>query len=449
MAKVDARLGPLPAEFLKRLRGQAVDAEALIEALNGPRVNSIRVSPRLTKSALAGLPGVLGPVPWCPSGWYVSHTAHLGRHPLHAAGGYYVQEPSAMAVAEAANPRPGCAILDLSAAPGGKATHLAQLAGPEALIVANDVTPARAAVLAGNFDRLGLPGVVTSASVGALAEKWGARFDLVLLDAPCSGEGMMRRDLDARRQWTPRLVAACARTQADLMPLAAELVKPGGKLVYSTCTFSVEENEGVLEAFLLTHPHFRLREAPEHVARYADPGGLPGALRFWPHHQQGEGTFLAVLERDETGGNGERWTLEAADRPSTNELRELAALVEADDAPRSVPSRFGANIVALHADTPPLDGIRVARAGLPLAEVRPGRLEPAHGLSHWLDQRALQRLELDVFDPEVSRFLRGEQGDAEGQEGWVNVTTGGLGLGWGKASHGRLKNHYPKNLREV
>ncbi len=234
----------------------------------GLRVNTLKITFQDFESLA---PFALRPVPWCPTGFLVLPGQQPGRHPYQQAGLYYLQEPSAMAVAEALAPRPGERVLDLAAAPGGKATHLAALMRNEGVLVANEVHPARAWDLAENLERCGVRvATVTNESPERLTTRFRGYFDRVLLDAPCSGEGMMRKSETARRQWSEELVQGCAARQEKLLPLAAQALRPGGSLVYSTCAFSPEENERVIASFLRAHREFELVEIdarPGYAAR--------------------------------------------------------------------------------------------------------------------------------------------------------------------------------------
>ncbi len=241
----------------------------------GLRVNTLKIAPDAFRQLS---PFDLAPVPWCAAGFTVAgDDAEPGKHPYHAAGLYYLQDPSAMAVAELLDPQPGERVLDLAAAPGGKATHIAALMGGEGLLVANEIHPRRAWELAGNLERWGARNVaVTNETPERLAERFEGFFDRVLLDAPCSGEGMMRKSEAARVEWAPELVRGCALRQSAILEQAARLVRPEGRLAYATCTFNPEENEGTIARFLAAHPEFDLVEAPRRPA--FRPAGRIGSV---------------------------------------------------------------------------------------------------------------------------------------------------------------------------
>jgi NOL1/NOP2/sun family putative RNA methylase len=433
----------LPRHFLERMRPILNDDfPAFKLALEGARTNAIRVNTsKLEPLELEGLLGLtLERVPWSASGLYVPFEARLGAHALHHAGAYYVQEASAQAVALALAPRPGERVLDLCAAPGGKSTHLAQLMANQGLLVCNEVSASRARVLAENLERLGCVGVVTNEEPATLARRWGGYFDRVLVDAPCSGEGMFRKNLEAVRDWSEGNVLACARRQSEILESAATLLKPGGVLVYSTCTFALEENEAVIAALLETHAEFTL----ESIAGF-EPGLNGVGVRLWPHRLRGEGHFLARLRKLE----GERTSRSSLEDDLPRARGKLWAAFEAEFLENFSPVfEFRGELQSAHPETPSLEGIRALRVGVPVAMMQKDRLEPHHALSHFYP-RGVKRaaLELDLSDPRVAAFLRGESLESDGDAGWTLVRVAELALGWGKRVGRTVKNHYPKHLR--
>jgi NOL1/NOP2/sun family putative RNA methylase len=453
----------LPPAFVARIRAQlGTEADKLFDALAQPATTGLRVNTlKLTPEAFRALvPWALEPVPWCRSGFIVPEAVQPGKHPLHAAGLYYLQEPSAMAVAEALTPEAGDWVIDLAAAPGGKSTHLASLLGASGLLVSNEVHRARVRALGENLERWGARNaLIASSEIARLADAWGASFDRVLLDAPCSGEGMFRKSESALAMWSPATVEHCATRQSALLEAAARLVKPGGTLVYSTCTFAPEENEQVVAEFLTAHPGFVLKPIvlpgaspgrPEWVAGAPPSHELAKAARFWPHLAPGEGHFVAALERRD----GERAprTLE----PTPPLPRSARALWDAfvvqtlkrDPVEGSPLSLRGENLYALPEHLPVLGGLTVLRAGLWLGKLKRGRFEPSHALALALRGDEVQRmLELSPTDARVLRYLQGDVLEAAGEDGWLLVTVAGFALGWGKRKGGVVKNAYPKGLR--
>jgi 16S rRNA C967 or C1407 C5-methylase (RsmB/RsmF family)/NOL1/NOP2/fmu family ribosome biogenesis protein len=437
--------------------------------VTGLRVNTLKLTPEQFR-ALSPFP--LSPLPWCPAGFVVDRpedepgeeaaevvTTNLGpgKHPYHAAGLYYLQEPSAMAVAELLDPQPGERVLDLAAAPGGKATHLAALMGNQGLLVANEIHPRRAWDLAENLERMGVRNaVITNETSERLAEFCGDCFDRVLVDAPCSGEGMFRKSEPARLEWSPELVTGSAARQSLILAAAARLVRPGGRLVYATCTFSPEENEGTLARFLSMHPEFELLE-PERRPGFA-PGrsdwaethrneSLQRAVRLWPHKVTGEGHFMALLVRRGIGSGRKNRIEQPANIPGLvlqlyHDFNQ-EALVSFPVVARL--KLVGSYLYHLPVGSFELSGLRVIHPGWWLGTVKKNRFEPAHSLALGLTkQNARQVMELGE---DVLAYLRGESLPSAGAAGWILATIAGFPLGWGKRVQGVLKNFYPKGLR--
>ncbi len=448
--------GDFPDEFRVRMASLlGAETDAFLAALAVPepglRVNTLRLSPEKFRR-LSPFP--LEPLRSPEEGFLVRDGSRPGRHPYHDAGLFYLQDPGAMAVGAMVDPRPGERVLDLAAAPGGKATHLAARMKGEGLLVANDVSAPRARELAGNLERCGVTNAVVLAdSADRLAGRFGAFFDRVLLDAPCSGESMFHKSEAARSDWTPAAVAGCARRQDEVLRQAARLVRPGGLLVYSTCTFSPEENEGVVSGFLSARADFELSALPPVPG--AEPGRGEGhphlsrTVRLWPHRVPGAGHFVAALRR----------TADEAPRPPAPEpadasrsARELFAAFAADAlSSRPLDDRLaarGSELFLLPAGTPELAGLRVVRPGFWLGTLAKNRIEPSHSLALGLSpDAALRAVDLRADDPEVSAYLRGETLSRAGGAGWALVRVDGFALGWGKRVGGTVKNHYPKGLR--
>ena len=382
-----------------------------------------------------------------------------------------------MGVVPLLDPQPGDIVLDLAAAPGGKATHVAGRLADSGLLWAHDTTPQRTDALAANLERWGAAAaVVSQGDPGPLGRLSGA-FDRVLVDAPCSGEGMFRKSDAARERWSPARVAACARIQSGLLDLAAGLVRPGGVLVYATCTFAPEEDEAVVEALLARRPDLWLADLDAGSARPAatDPGAGPvgaGCVRWWPHRGVGDGHFAARFGRDAPAGGGtsegrgasgrrgpphgrtaiRRPTVASGPERSTWQAfaRETLGgdplpdheLVSADGAVTAVPA------AALELGGP------WRRAGVALGRVLSGRrggrrFEPHHALSRVLPAHgaAAAHVDLAADDPRVFAYLRGESVDLIGIEGWGLLRAEGVPLGWVKARAGVANNHYPRGLR--
>lgn len=462
--------------FLERMQRLLADEyPAFLESLSGERAFGLRANPlKAPPEALPELlPFPLARVPWAAEGFYYQADDRPGQHPYHDAGLYYIQEPSAMAAAAALDPRPGERVLDLCAAPGGKSTHIAGRMLGRGLLIANEIIPSRAKILAQNLERLGVSSaVVLNEDSERLAGRLPGFFDRILVDAPCSGEGMFRKDPLACNEWSVENVAACARRQQLILHNAAEMLRPGGRLVYSTCTFSPEENEGTVTAFLAAHPEFSLtdtglsaffepRRADFLPAGTIPPDGLDKALRIWPHKVAGEGHFIAAFEKAAGWQTASPKTAQpSADKTALASFdafcTDFAAARYPDDAltgnplEGGIPIQFGAELYRLPAECFALDGLRVVQPGLHLGTLKKNRFEPAHALSHALPAAAFRQcLDLSADSPAAAAFLRGEVIEGAGLSGWVPVAVNGFVLGWGKAGGGLVKNHYPKGLRRA
>jgi 16S rRNA C967 or C1407 C5-methylase (RsmB/RsmF family)/NOL1/NOP2/fmu family ribosome biogenesis protein len=447
----------IPPAFVARMESLLGDeSEAFFGALaherGGLRVNTLRASPSV---AARQIPFALSPLPGLEEGFTLNGAGRPGVHPYHHAGLFYLQDPSAMMVGRLMDPQPGEWVADLAAAPGGKSTHLIARMRDTGFLLANDPHPLRARELAGNLERWGARNVAVSVeSVARLAERLGDVFDRVLLDAPCSGEAMFLKSAAAGEAWSAEAVAGCARRQEGLLSEAAGLVRPGGLLVYSTCTFSPEEDERVIGIFLRERPDFSVEAAP------AVPGAAPGrpewvepefraqgleqAVRLWPHRVPGAGHFVVLLRRQ---GGGERHVGSRSAAGGDPLLERwladhLPALTVEDVDVR------GDEIFAPPPHSPPLDGLRVLRPGLWLGSRRRDRFEPAHALAMALRPPEPGRsLDLVGEDPRVRAFLRGETLEAPGEPGWLVVRVDGYPLGWGKRVGATVKNHLPRGLR--
>lgn len=339
-----------------------------------------------------------------------------------------------MAVAEAARLGPGQTVLDLAAAPGGKTTQIASAIGSTGLLVANEIHPGRIKALGENLERWGATNtLITNASPEQL-RGLGANFDRVIVDAPCSGEGLFRREPEARAEWSPARVLGSADRQRHILETAIQLVRPGGVLIYSTCTFNEHENERVIDGLCAAHPEWRLDER----------------IRLWPHRIRGEGHTIARLVRSDLVDAREPWRRERSDDPAAQEMwRTVVAELFTDDPIAELPGYLGWRGDRLLLTTGhglDTSHIPVVRDGLWLGDRKPGRYEPSHALALAIDPRlARNRLDLDV--EQARRWIAGEPVSADGPLGWTLVTVGGFGLGWGKRTGSVVKNRYPKGLR--
>ncbi len=427
----------LPEAFLNRIQAQLGDEyEDFLKSLERPRAVALRYNP--LKGHRPELPFAKNPVPWEPEGFYYDPEARPGLHVYHEAGVYYLQEASAMAPVALLDPQPGEKICDLCAAPGGKTTQIAGRMAGEGFLLCNEIHPKRAKILSRNIERMAVPNaLVTNETPGVLAKRFPGFFDRVLVDAPCSGEGMFRKEEAAVTDWSQETVEMCARRQAEILHCAAQLVRPGGRLVYSTCTFAPEEDEQAVAAFLESHPEFVPvdLDAPWFVP------GENGSHRMWPHKLLGEGHFAAVLEKT-AGEEGEI-------PPSKGEKLPKQWLDFAKDLDIQLPEgkavRFGQNLFWAPEALPDLSRLNVLRPGLELGTVKKDRFEPAHALALWLGScKTMQCYGWDSL--QMKAYLHGEVVPSQ-EKGWCLVCADGYSIGWGKGDGRVLKNHYPKGLR--
>lgn len=446
-ARERALLGPRFAELYRY---------ATPEPARGVTVNTLRCTPDWLA---AHADFSLMPSPFCPTAFTTAPDWRPGRHPWHHAGVLYAQEPSAAAPAALLEVRPGMRVADLCAAPGGKTSQLAAALQGQGVLVANEFVAARAEILRQNLERMGVTNaLVTNEDTGRLAAAWPGRFDRVLVDAPCSGEGMFRKEPAAAAQHDEALVTHCAALGAEILENAATLLVPGGLLVYSTCTFAPQEDEAQIAAFLQRHPEFTLCDLSD--CGFGRPGesnrGLEGfaarrCRRIWPA-DGGEGHFMAKLQKaGEVGASqaGKGKPPRFAKAPA--EWTAFAAAYFPQLAQH--PVTLGGEWVVLPpigSESLPLGKLRLVRGGVLAGSVVKKRFQPAHALFMAYGAQCTNREELTRDDPRTMAWLRGEEiPAATAQNGWCAVCVDGFPLGAGKVSGGRIKNHYPKGLRNL
>ena len=443
------------------------------------RFNTLKVQSQEERMRILKVLGISSDkrVSWANEAYYFDENVRPGKHPYHEMGLYYIQEPSAMSAAALLAPKPGMRVLDLCAAPGGKSTQLATYLGDSGLLVSNEINTQRSRILSQNIERMGIKNaIVTNEDSFVLASHFPGFFNAIQVDAPCSGEGMFRKLPEAIEQWSMENVAICAARQKEILDNAAVMLKPGGTIVYSTCTFSKEENEDVIEYFLERHPDFTLEEME----------------RFWPHKVDGEGHFVAKLVRrgsvnelgadydvcedscnkvEDTGlkvdrktkknknsKNRKNETKPALTKENMKLLSEfLDETISEDVAAWIKNSRlvmFGEQLYRLPDMEVDIKGLKVQRAGLHIGEFKKQRFEPSHSLALALklnDAKNLVKLTCD--NPQTIGFFNGQsvvlsdEQTAECKKGWALVCVDGYTAGWGKVNGTQVKNHYPKGLR--
>lgn len=461
----------LPDEFLERMeRFLGTEYEEFLASYDRERYYGLRRNPfkATEEEFMRRMPFALEKVSWAAEGYYYPADEQPGRHVLHEAGAYYIQEPSAMAVVEILDPQPGESILDLCAAPGGKSTQIAGKMRGEGLLVSNEVIPNRAKVLSQNVERMGVRNCVAcNETPERMVGFFPAFFDRVLVDAPCSGEGMFRKDDTAVSEWSVEHVSMCADRQYGILEEAAKMLKCGGALVYSTCTFSPVENEGVISRFIREHGEFEI-EAVSHDPAFV-PGrpewvcepvqGIENTMRLMPHRLKGEGHYIARLRKKGVHTAGTQPCAKGRRERKKEEIvtgrvegfltGELGLLKDWLKRQGGALQMFGEQIYLVPEAMPPMEGIKVVRPGLHIGAVRKNRLEPTHALAHALHIDEIEDRErvMELTKEQAERYLHGEGLPCTVRNGWTLLTYEGYPLGFGKAVNGQMKNHYPKGLR--
>ncbi|MEG6615839.1 RsmB/NOP family class I SAM-dependent RNA methyltransferase [Peptococcaceae bacterium 1198_IL3148] len=451
----------LPLDFVNKINDLLQqDAEKFFSSYKEGKVSGLRINPlKIFKDKFLNIaPWDLESVPFCPTGFYYHAEDQPGKHPFHHAGLYYIQEPSAMLVAEVVAPKSDEKVLDLCAAPGGKSTHLAALMNNSGLLISNEIHPKRVKALSENIERLGVTNcVVTNESPERLAVKFPGYFDKILVDAPCSGEGMFRKDPEAMQYWNCDYVSHCASMQRDILESAYLMLKEGGILVYSTCTFSPEENEQSIEAFLERHPDFKLLPIEKNFG--IEPGmvqwtkhhteTIVNTARLWPHRLKGEGHFVAKMLKT---GATPTWQGKPATANATKEQIKFYQEFETKFLNITIDQpiiAFKDQLYALPNDCPPLVGLKIVRSGLHLGTLKKNRFEPNHALAMALKQQEIKNtFDLSMEEDLWKKYIKGETLPADDDRGWIVVTMAGFSLGWGKEVKGTVKNFYPKGLRK-
>ncbi len=441
----------IPELFLERMK-ESLGNEygAFLDCLQGEEVKALRINPlkgvlRLpeTLEETWGLQGV----PWEENGFYYEAEDGLppGKHPLHDAGAYYIQEPSAMYPVGLLSPGRNERVLDLCAAPGGKSTQIASYMENSGLLVSNEIIRSRADILSSNIERMGIKNtVVTNMEPQQISAAFPAFFDKVLVDAPCSGEGMMRRGDAAKENWSVENVLMCASRQAEILNEAAKCVRPGGRLVYSTCTFSKEEDEDNVESFLSAHTDFAVIKAE----------------KLYPHKIRGEGHYAVLFERTGESSFSSNYKCKKKDRDTEGiktALGFLEGFLTGESFKQIDPGRiitFKESLYLVPEGMTDIKGLKVLRPGLCLGSMKKDRFEPSHSLAMALSSKDVKNAyDLRIDSAQAPAWLSGmalnlSSDEAESlSNGWVLITIGSVSAGIGKKTGTVIKNHYPKGLR--
>ena len=446
----------LPQEFLNRMEtllGEEFDD--FLKSYNLPPVKAFRVNTAKISVADFEKLNIFGneKIPYTENGFYLLYDK-VGNHPYHHAGMMYVQEPAAMAPAECLDVEKGWCVLDMCAAPGGKTTQLKNKLGEDGVLLSNEIIPSRCKILTGNIERLGLHNTVTTCmDTEKLAKTFPKTFDLIMVDAPCSGEGMFRKDDTAIAEWSVKNVKMCAERQAQILENAAKLLKDGGYIIYATCTFSLEENEMTVDNFLQNHPEFEILPVKDDVKKVTADGilfdgcknkNITYARRFYPHISKGEGQFMAVLH------NKNPKTETVKHPPKQQKVDPIVFEFLKDSLTeynKENVKMYNGNPVFLTPDFEVKDGVAFC-AGITVGEIRKNYILPHHQFFMGMGKYFKRKIQLSADSEEIQKYLHGEEIVTDLQNGWAVVMVDGCPLGGAKIANGKAKNHYPKGLRK-
>ncbi|MGI6070508.1 MAG: RsmB/NOP family class I SAM-dependent RNA methyltransferase [Blautia sp.] len=454
----------LPSEFLARMEEMLGDEYTdFLDSYDAPRHYGLRINTlKITEEEFQKIaPFPITPVPWAPGGYFYPGDCRPARHPYYQAGLYYLQEPSAMAPASILPVSPGEYVLDMCAAPGGKATALGARLGGKGLLVANDISASRAKALLRNLELFGVSNAFVTNEVPArLVPRFPEFFHKILLDAPCSGEGMFRKEPEVAASWYPKRPFELAAIQRALITQAVEMLRPGGLLLYSTCTFSPEENEGTIAYLLQQCPQMELLPidsyegfSPGVPAWGGGDERLTGCARIWPHKMDGEGHFLCLLRKPGSLSKASSQVRTKLDREASRLLEGFFGEIR-QDFPLSRMETRGEKAYLLPDASYPVKGIKFLRNGLYLGDVKKNRFEPSQQLAMALQAGSYPHtFTLAPDDPRIQRYLRGEtllltEEEAASLQGWTLLCAGAYPLGFGKVVGHNLKNKYAAGWRQ-
>lgn len=426
------------------------------DAVRGLRINTLKCDREnfLSKNELP-----LTQLSYTDVGFILESEEQVGRLAEHHSGRIYMQDPGAMAPLSAIRIPRGAKVVDLCAAPGGKSSQAAAMIGAEGFLLSNELFPKRAKVLVGNLERLGVRNAaVTSMETPSLAELYNEYFDYAIVDAPCSGEGMFRKNDLASEEWSEENIRISAERQREILESASKLVCEGGYIIYSTCTYAPEENEESVNSFLLSHPEFSPEPLPEKIINVTSPAlsdekygdRLKYARRFYPHISRGEGQFLALMRKNSSISSTKvcKSSLKTLTKQE-NEVVQKFFKESFSHLPEAKLVKHGANILLIPENAPPIPEYSVFMAGVLVGEIQKDRLIPSHQLFSAYGENFVVRVELSEDYDRLEAYLNGEEIDApeDAKGGWCVITYKGSSLGGGKISGGKIKNHYPKGLR--
>lgn len=440
----------LPNEFEQRMKALLKEEySAFAQSLTQPPVRGVRLNAK--KGDPNNLTQTLwdDPIPYAPNSYYLT-MEKIGNHPYHHAGALYVQEPAAMMPTCLADLPEDGVVLDLCAAPGGKSMGLYSNLGEKGILVSNEIIPARCKILVGNLERLGFRNtVVTCMDSAAIAKVFPGTFDLIMVDAPCSGEGMFRKEEVAITEWSTDNVEKCAARQEEILDNARKALKDGGMIVYATCTYSVEENEKQIESFLARHPSFTLMEPNPKVLPYTHNGieGFEQCRRFYPHLAKGEGQFGAILK--DTAPPSSPIVPSKKQKSAPPKIPKVVT-----EFLQEVLTEFDPQMIQMRGETPiyfpphfSVEGARVFACGVTIGEIKKNYIVPHHQFFSAMGSNFKRKIDFTPEHPLLTRYLKGEEIPVDAPGGWAVITVDGYPLGGVKVVNGVGKNHYPKGLR--
>lgn len=448
----------LPIAYEKRMKILLGDEyKSYLEAMNNPPVKAFRVNTEKISTEEFDKIDIFsrGRIPYVKNGYYLDFDK-IGNHPFHHAGMIYVQEPGAMAPAECIDITPDWTVLDMCAAPGGKSTQLKNKLNENSVLVSNEIISSRCKILTGNIERMGLKNTVTTClDTSRLADIFPDTFDLIMVDAPCSGEGMFRKDDNAIDEWSEENVKKCAVRQREILNNASICLKNGGYIIYATCTFSLEENEMTVDTFLSEHPDFELVPVKEDVQKNTVDGisfdgckesNISYCRRFYPHKSNGEGQFMAVLHNtatEQTCNSKKKSNPKnvETDAVVTDFLDNTLINYNKDDI-----RMYNSRPVFFTKDFEVKDSVAFS-CGVTIGEIKKNYILPHHQFFMAMGKNFKRKIELDENSVEIKKYLHGEEFETDCDDGWAVVTVKGCTLGGVKVVKSRAKNHYPKGLR--
>lgn len=429
-----------------------------VEGFSLPRSYGLRINTLKCQSIKGNkyLENILKPNPLVENGYYYDKDAEPGKHPYHHAGLYYIQDPSAMMVIENADIRTDDVVFDMCAAPGGKSTHILSKLNNTGLLIANEINEKRAKILSENIERMGAKNaLVISVDPLDLNEEFNGFFDKVIIDAPCSGEGMFRKDEEAIQDWSQDKVNSCSMIQKKLISKAYDLVKENGLIIYSTCTFSPEENEEVIAYLLSKYTDLELLPTIKTPQIEDGLGQLKECSRFYFHKFNGEGHFIAKIKKLGKSSPIKK-TKSLSLKPISKAEKEIVnqfVIEFLENFPLNFPIyNFNNHLYSLFYDgiLPNLDYISLKRFGLHLGEIKKGRFEPSHALALTLKPEQVKNvINFSSESIEIMKYLRGETINYKGNTHYNLITVDNYSLAWGKLVDGVIKNNVPKGLRII